>query len=116
MNIALVRKLNDVLRSTFTGGRVMITASVDRLPNHIRTTAIHKTKAYRNFTQENDPLDEHNFGSFEVGGHVFYWKIDYYDAEYKFASDEPDDPEKTIRVLTLMLESDYQQHSMGKAT
>jgi hypothetical protein len=27
----------------------------------------------------NDPYGEHDFGSFELAGEKFFWKIDYYD-------------------------------------
>jgi len=53
------------------------------------------------------PYGEHDFGSFELCGRKFIFKMDYYDPEKRFASEDPSDPAKTVRVLTLMLGSDY---------
>lgn len=60
------------------------------------------------FTKENDPYGEHDFGSFthRVAGKVF-WKIDYYNLDYARGSEDPCDPSKTRRVLTVMLASEY---------
>ena len=59
------------------------------------------------FDADNDPYSEHDFGSFELCNREFFWKIDYYDKELQFGSEDPADPEKTTRVLTLMLAQDY---------
>ena len=59
------------------------------------------------FTEDNDPHGEHDFGSFELAGRKFFWKIDYYDANMEFGSEDPADPAKTTRVLTIMLAEEY---------
>jgi hypothetical protein len=55
----------------------------------------------------NDPHGEHDFGNFTLAGRKFFWKIDYYDAAMEFGSEDPADPSKTTRVLTIMLASEY---------
>ena len=62
---------------------------------------------FADFTQYNDAYGEHDFGFFELVGRTFYWKIDYYDEKCEFGSEDPADPKKTTRVLTLMLAAEY---------
>ena len=55
----------------------------------------------------NDPHKEHDFGSFEIAGRKFFFKLDYYDLAMEFGSEDPADPAKTMRVLTIMLAEEY---------
>ena len=64
-------------------------------------------RAYDRFTADNDPHGEHDFGSFELSGERLFWKIDYYDLDLQFGSNDPCEPALTRRVLTLMLASEY---------
>jgi hypothetical protein len=64
-------------------------------------------QAFIVFTKDNDLHEEHDFGSFELAGETFFWKIEYYDETCTYGSEDPCDPDKTTRVLTLMLASDY---------
>ena len=102
-----IRALNDRFRRSLHGGRVMMTAAVDDLPEDLRAKAVQRMRDFDDFNADNDPHKEHDFGSFEVDGHTFFFKHDYYDKKLEYGSDDPSDPEKTIRVLTLMLNSDY---------
>lgn len=102
-----IRDLNDRFRTSFAGGRVMLTAGVNALASDIRAMAIRKVATFFEFTPDNDPHGEHDFGSFDLAGQKFFWKIDTYDSEMKFGSEDPADPEQTTRVLTLMLAEEY---------
>ena len=104
---ALIRALNDSFRTTFIGGRVLMTASVQCLPEYIRSKALSAVREFKDFNEDNDPHGEHDFGAFEVDGQKFFWKIDYYDENACYGSEDPSNPEKTTRVLTLMLAEDY---------
>ncbi|MAU12868.1 MAG: hypothetical protein CL607_23815 [Anaerolineaceae bacterium] len=64
-------------------------------------------KNYDDFTGDNDPYGEHDFGSFTYGGEKIFWKIDYYDNRLKYGSDDPANPDVTTRVLTILLASEY---------
>jgi Protein of unknown function (DUF3768) len=102
-----IRELNDALRTTFEGGQVLITASVSALPPILACEVLQKVRAFTDFTSDNDPYGEHDFGSFEIAGRKFIWKIDYYEKNMTFGSEDPADPEQTTRVLTIMLAEDY---------
>jgi len=106
---AKIRELNDRFRSSFDErlGSVVVTAGVDVLPSDVRAMTIRRVATFSDFTADNDPHGEHDFGSFTLGGHKLFFKIDYYDPSMAFGSDNPADPEKTLRVLTIMLAEEY---------
>ena len=91
--------LNDLFRNTFLGGRIVITSAVNALPLDVKSLAFLKTKHFKDFNKDNDPHGEHDFGSFEIVGERFFWKIDYYDAEMMQGSEDPADPESLTRYL-----------------
>ena len=107
MSANKIRALNDAFRTTMTGGRVVMTAGVDALPSDVKAMVIRQVATFTEFTPGNDPHGEHDFGNFEVAGQRFFWKIDYYDPSMEFGSEDPADPAKTTRVLTIMLASEY---------
>jgi hypothetical protein len=102
-----IRELNDRFRTTMTGGRVMFTVGVDALPSDVKAMVIRRVATFTAFTADNDPHQEHDFGNFELAGRKFFFKIDYYDAAMEFGSEDPTDPSKTTRVLTIMFASEY---------
>ncbi|WP_338695246.1 DUF3768 domain-containing protein [Bradyrhizobium sp. 26S5] len=102
-----IRELNDAFRCTFHGGRVMMTSGVYELPDCVKAEALVQVAKFSEFSADNDPHDEHDFGSFDLVGRKFFWKIDYYDKELLNGSEDPGDPERTTRVLTLMLAWEY---------
>ena len=102
-----IRRLNDAFRQSFAGGRVVMTAGVAALPMVVRNRALAETRTYTDFTADNDPHGEHDFGRFEIDGDVFFWKIDYYDENLQYGSEDPTDPARTTRVLTIMLSHEY---------
>jgi hypothetical protein len=99
--------LNDAFRTTFSGGRVMMTSGVYDLPECVKAEALVQVAKFSEFSADNDPHDEHDFGSFDLVGRKFFWKIDYYDKDLVNGSEDPGDPERTTRVLTLMLAAEY---------
>jgi hypothetical protein len=102
-----IRELNDRFRTTMTGGTVLMTAGVDALPSDVKALVIRRVATFSDFNEDNDPHGEHDFGSFTLASHKFFWKIDAYDTEMRFGSPDPADPAKTTRVLTIMLAEEY---------
>jgi hypothetical protein len=107
MSTERIREPNDSFRSSFSGGKVMMTPGVHELPDCVKADALVKVVTFSEFTTGNDPYGEHDFGFFELVGRTFYWKIDYYNEKCEFGSPDPADPQKTTRVLTLMLAAEY---------
>jgi Protein of unknown function (DUF3768) len=96
--------LNDAFRRTFAGGKVMMTSGVDELPDCVKAEALAQVVRFDDFTPDNDPYGEHDFGSFTLVGRKFFWKIDLYEeSNVKGANGEP----VVTRVLTIMLANEY---------
>jgi hypothetical protein len=102
-----VRVLNENFRSTFIGGRVVMSAGVATLSLGVEARVFIHVQRFADFNADNDPHGEHDFGSFEVAGEKFFWKIEYHDSDMIFGSEDPSDPEKTTRVLTVMFSEEY---------
>jgi hypothetical protein len=102
-----IRLLNDNFRTTFMGGRILTTAGVAELPLDVKARVLLNVQSFAEFNADNDPHGEHDFGSFEVGGVTYFFKIDYYSADMQGGTEDPADPEKTTRVLTIMRADEY---------
>lgn len=106
-NILKIQQLNDVFRKTFTGGKVLLTRGISSLPQNEVLDIVHLVQTFNNFNLANDPYGEHNFGSFDYNGNTIFWKIDYYDNNYCFFSNDPSSEGETKRVMTVMFASEY---------
>jgi hypothetical protein len=99
--------LNDTFRRTLSGGKVLLSAGVAEMPNMVKAQALCTIAAFKDFPEGDDPYGERDFGAFDLCGRKLFWKIDYYDPEFQFGSDDPADPAKTARLMTIMLASEY---------
>jgi hypothetical protein len=103
-----IAALNDHHRANlFTSGRTVITSGVQAKGELFVAAAFLKVTTFNTFNGDNDPYRERDFGGFEQDGETLFWKIDYYDPTGATGSEDPADPEKTLRVLTLMLAEEY---------
>jgi hypothetical protein len=102
-----IQVLNDNFRVSFVGGRVVLTQGVDALPLGTKARLFLAVQSFDNFAEDNDPHHEHDFGSFEVEGETYFWKIDYYALDMDGGSLNAADPEQTTRVLTIMRADEY---------
>ena len=55
---ARIRELNDAFRTTFSGGRVMLTVGVDSLPSDVKAKVLRSVASFSTFTADNDPRGE----------------------------------------------------------
>jgi len=100
-----VRVLNDEFRTTFSGGRVVVTAGIAARADV--NEIIERVRRFSEFTEDNDPHGEHDFGAFVVqAGDTVFWKVDYYGLN-QMGSEDPSNPDVTTRVLTIMLAHEY---------
>lgn len=104
---ARIQQLNDGFRRSACGPQLVATRGVVECGEAFLVRAILAVRLYAEFSADNDPYGEHDFGSFEIDSQKLFWKIDYYDTELKFGSPDPADPAVTRRVLTILLASEY---------
>ena len=102
-----VQQLNDAFRTTFTGGQVMLSAGVNALHDEDKVAILVAVKNFDAFTPDNDPYGEHDFGAIRHGGLKVFWKIDCYNLNLHYGSEDPSDPTQTSRVMTIMLAEEW---------
>jgi len=102
-----IRILNDKLRIQGIGGRIMITKGIQALTPKILSRVLPTIRKFDNFSEDNDPYEEHDCAAIDVGGNRIFWKIDYYDKALRGGSPDPTDPQVTERVMTVMLAEEY---------
>jgi Protein of unknown function (DUF3768) len=101
-----IRVLNDNFRTTFVGGRTVMTQGVAELPLDVRARLILAVQSFDGFTPDDDPHGEHDFGSIEIAGDTYFWKIDYYAPDLRSGAENAATPE-AARILTIMRADEY---------
>ncbi len=84
-----------------------MTRGIAALSPHEQIAIAAKVRDFKDFTPDNDPYGEHDFGAFDHAGKRIFWKIDYYAPCLERGSENPADPAQTVRVLTVMLAEEY---------
>lgn len=103
-----IARLNDAFREALGGGRnVYATAGINSLPVEDQLHIFGLVRTFNDFSEDNDPYGEHDFGAFDHKGERVFWKIDYFAPDMQHGSEDPADPEKTVRVMTVMLAREY---------
>lgn len=96
-----IASLNDEYRKSRQG--FMVTRGVSALPDIAEV--IEMVRDFNEFSEDNDPYGEHDFGSFDCFGEKLFWKIDYYDSALESWADPLSS--ECHRVLTVMLAEEY---------
>lgn len=99
---ATIAQRNDAFRRTLEN--CTVTRGIATLGNFVHDVC-YAVRHYSQFTEDNDPYGEHDFGSFSLEGQKFFWKIDYYDEAQKNWCDPLSDD--CHRHLTIMLAEEY---------
>ena len=82
----------------------MLTSGINELDVGVKTKIFYAIQSFDNFTKDNDPHGEHDFGSFDLAGVSYFFKIDLYEEpNVKDANGQP----VGTRVLTIMLANEY---------
>ncbi len=114
--VALIAAQNDAFRTSgnqdrVIKGQIVMTQGVATLAPVVKAILSQRLWTFDAFTSNNDPFGDHSFGciAFNVSGtdHRVFWKIDLYDTDYEYGSDDAANPEVTRRVLTVMLPCEY---------
>lgn len=105
--VGKIRGLNDRLRKLGSGGMWLATIGISSLPPEQMRAVYEAVLNFNDFTADNNPHGEHDCAIQTVGDLKVMWKIDYYDRARQFHSPDPSDPKVTVRVLTVMLASEY---------
>lgn len=90
------------------GGMCVVTRGIAALSENVMLEIVAKVRNFSDFSKDNDPYGEHDFGAFDQNGvGKIFWKIDYYGLDYQSGSEDPTNPTLTRRVLTIMLAEEY---------
>ena len=103
----IIRELNDEARRSFKNVQVMLALGIRTRPEKEIAEILKRVRTFNNFNKNNDVYGEHDYLSFDYKGEKIIAKIDYYDQNYRFMSENPADPTITNRVMTIMTGEEY---------
>lgn len=103
----IIRTLNNHCRQSFTGCKLVTTAGVRALEPQQMAQLLEGVRTFDAFTEDNDPHGEHDFGDIALFDATWFWKIDCYTPDLEGGSDDPSDPDKICRVLTVLRADEY---------
>ncbi|OWZ90406.1 hypothetical protein B9J07_27865 [Sinorhizobium sp. LM21] len=108
---ARIAELNDELRThrSQRNGKIIVTgALIEDIHDGARMARIlDAIRDFSDFNEDNDPHGEHDYGRVTVDGEEFMFKFDYYALNEEHLSEHPEDPNATIRVMSVLYASDY---------
>ena len=74
-----IAQLNDLCRTAMgVAGRVVQTPGICALPQEDQSAIRERVETFSDFTEDNDPYGERDFGAFTHKGNKIFWKIDCY--------------------------------------
>jgi hypothetical protein len=112
-NIPEIAALNDRFRASLgvlcpeIPGRVVKTAGIAALCPDDQAAILNRVMEFSDFTEDNDPHGERDFGAFDHAGHRVFFKIDYYAPDMRYGSENPADLANTVRVLTILFAHEW---------
>jgi hypothetical protein len=121
---ARIARLNDLARRAMgVACTAVATVGFRSLSASDQSSVRELIETFDAFTEDNDPHGERDFGTIyqlicgrwtterprlrDDERERVFWKLDYYDRDLRFASEDAADPSLTRRVLTIMLSDEY---------
>jgi hypothetical protein len=121
---ARIARLNDMARRAMgIACTAVATVGFRSLPEADQSQVRELIETYDAFDEDNDPHGERDFGTiYQLGDGRWtterprvrederervFWKLDYYDRELMFGSEDAANPAVTRRLLTIMLSDEY---------
>ena len=121
---ARIARLNDRARQAMgLACTAFVTFGFRSLPDADQSRVRELIETYDAFDEDSDPHGERDFGAvYQLGDGRWtterprlrdderervFWKLDYYDRDLRFGSDDAANPAVTRRVLTIMLADEY---------
>ena len=121
---ARIARLNDLARSAMgVACTAVATVGFRSLPDADQSQVRELIETFDTFDEDNDPHGERDFGTIyqlsngqwtterprlcEDERERVFWKLDYYDRDLQFGSEDAANPAITRRVLTIMLADEY---------
>jgi Protein of unknown function (DUF3768) len=121
---ARIARLNDMARQAMgIACTAVATVGFRSLPASDQSRVRELIETFDAFDEDNDPHGERDFGCiYQLGDGRWttdrprvrddecervFWKLDYYDRELQFGSEDAANPAVTRRVLTIMLADEY---------
>ena len=119
-----IARLNDLARRAMgVACTAVATAGFRSLTDNDQSQVRELIETFDAFTDDNDPYGERDFGTIyqltdgcwtterprsqDVERERVFWKLDYYDRNMEFASEDAANPAVTQRVLIIMLSDEY---------
>ena len=116
-----IARLNDRARQAMgLACTAVATGGFRALPEADQWRVRELVETFDAFTPDNDPYGERDFGAIYQDSdgrwttarparpvETVFWKIDAYDRDVRFGSEDPANPAIAQRVLTIMLASEY---------
>ena len=106
-NAARIAALNDAFRANPVLGTFVLTAGIRNNSSENIANIISKVRNFNDFNEGNNPYGDRDFGAVDFKGQKIFWKIDYYDRNFEFASPDAASPTVTNRVLTVIYAYKY---------
>ncbi|SEA87407.1 DUF3768 domain-containing protein [Rubrimonas cliftonensis] len=89
-------------------GQLVVTQGVMALDAPRVFRLMQAVARHAEFPEDDDPNGEHEFGAIEHDGAKWFFKIDYFEnADCEYGAEEPLDPARCHRVLTVMRADEY---------